>query len=275
MTVNISKNINEASSQYEKTFAVCSLVTNFEQYENMLASFEKNGFMNEQCEYFHIDNSNSNQYDAYSGLQKLINASNSKYVILCHQDIKLLEHDYNHLVKLLNELEEIDPKWAVAGNAGGFGFDRIRTCISDPYGFTGPHPDLPIAIDSLDENFIILKSDAHISPSQDITGFHFYGLDLCMQAKSKGYNAYVIGFLLHHYGAGTRDKIYYERLHAFEQKHRRLLKSRWATTPTTQIRLTSSWLGLHFARTVRFGYYIWKHIKYVARNPSKGITGKG
>ncbi len=273
MTDPISKNINDVTKEYEKTFAICSLVTNFQQYEDMLASFEKNGFMNGQCEFMHIDNSADNQYDAYTGLHKMIHACDSKYVILCHQDIKLLDHDFAHLVALLDELETVDPKWAVAGNAGGFGFDRIRTCISDPYGFTGPQPDLPIKIDSLDENFIILKASAQVSPSQDLKGFHFYGLDLCMQAKSRGYNAYVIGFLLHHYGSGTRDKIFYECLHAVEDKHRKLLKPRWATTTTTQIRLTSSWTGLRVSRVIRLGYYVWKHIRYVLKTAGKRISG--
>lgn len=274
MNSTVSKNVNDLALSYEKTFSICSLVTDFQQYERMLNSFEKNGFFNESVEFLHVDNSKENRFNGYSGLQHLINHAQGRYIVLCHQDVELMEHGFDHLLKLLEKLENADPKWAVAGNAGGFGFDRMRTCISDPYGFTGPKPDLPVKVDSLDENFIILKSSAQISPSQDLSGFHFYGLDLCMQAKSKGWNAYVIGFLLHHYGSGTRDKVYYERLHAFEHKHRKLLKPRWATTPTTQIRLTSSWLGLHFARVLRFGYYIWKHIKYVAKNPSKGITGK-
>ncbi len=95
--------------------------------------------------------------------------------------------------------------WAVAGNAG------VTDKLSFVLRITVPHgafhsPSLPQRVDILDENFLVIKSGTDISCSSELAGFHLYGTDLCLSARTKGYTCYVIDFHLTHFGAGKLDE---------------------------------------------------------------------
>ena len=68
-------------------YSICTLVNNMAEYEGMLASFKNKGFIDRNAEFLHINNIDSNQYDAYKGLNHMLNIARGAYVILCHQDI--------------------------------------------------------------------------------------------------------------------------------------------------------------------------------------------
>ena len=197
--------VNDKFYQYD--FSICTLVTRKNEYQDMLETFNDKGFTDKNSEFLYIDNSEINKADGYSGLNWFLAQSKGKYTIICHQDIRLEFDDIIKLQQCINEMNIIDPHWSVLGNAGGTcDFSKLHIRITHPYGENVKTSEFPIEVDSLDENFLVIKNGLNIGLSRDLQGFHFYGTDLCFQAKLQGYNAYVINFHLSHLSRGSMDK---------------------------------------------------------------------
>ena len=183
----------------------------------MKASFIEHGFTPKRAEFLQIDNSRGNSLDAYRGLGLLLEDSNGKYVILCHQDLLLLEDGADELEAQLSALDRGDPHWAVAGNSGLTADGRHVLHISDPHGDNQQRGALPERVQSLDENFLVVRRDAGIRPSEELSGFHLYGTDLCLQAQRAGRSAWVIDFHLRHLSPGRMDESFYREQANFER----------------------------------------------------------
>lgn len=197
------KNIVVNQSKY--TFSICTLVTNFIEYEEMVNSFKKAGFSDGNSEFNYIDNSNGNSEDAYSGLNKFLNLSNGEYIIICHQDVLLKYDNVEILQKCLQELDALDPDWAIVGNAGFNNFTEAYYRISDPHGENTKTGKLPSRVKSLDENFLVVKNEANLTLSHNLKGFHLYATDLVTIAYILGWNAYVVNFHLYHKSSGNDE----------------------------------------------------------------------
>ena len=226
-------------------YSICTLVTNKKQYKAMQQSFVKAGFNEKNSQFIYVDNS-SNKYDAYQGLNKLITASQAKYIILCHQDIELLYDKKAKLDQCLKQLDNRDPSWAVAGNAGGYDLEKLAICISDPHG-KFKRGKFPQKVDSLDENFILIKKSANLSLSYDLHGFHFYGSDICILANIRGLTCYVIDFHLHHHSGGNANEEFYRQRKKIIQKYNRAFKTKLILTTCTTFFISSSTLLSYFS----------------------------
>jgi hypothetical protein len=247
----------------EKRFSVCTLVTDWEQYRAMLATFQSQGFTTPDTEFLHLDNSVGNYSDGYSGLNLFLNTARGRHIIVCHQDVRLLENGRTVLEAKIAELEGLDPQWAVIGNAGGVKPGRLALRISDPHGENTRHGHFPVRVSALDENFIVVRRSANLALSRDLTGFHLYGTDLCLLADILGHRCYAIDFHLRHLSAGNADHRFHDARHALIAKYRRALRSRWAVSPSTSIftsacgflsAIMNSGLGRQFARR---WYQLW------------------
>ncbi len=221
-------------------FTICTLVTNPEQYSAMVESFTAQGFDPVNARYLYVDNTKSNAFDAYAGLNRMIAQSETPFIILCHQDLTLITAGFETLVARLAELEVLDPDWAVAGNAGATGKGRYAMHITSRDGRVTKLGVLPAKVESLDENFIILKRAACLGFSKDLNGFHLYGTDIVIQARLRGYASYVIDFHLHHHGEGRMDQSFFECQMALETKYSRLFRSRYFQGVCRRILLTPS-----------------------------------
>lgn len=240
----------EAAPAGKPRYAIASLVSNRAQYESMLASFRAGGFSDSDCEYLFVDNTGPLQTGAYQGLNALLNAAHAPYVILCHQDVRLLEDGRIALDKRLSELSHRDPAWALTGNAGGIGPGRLAVRISDPHGKNQRAGNLPARVTSLDENFIVVRRDARLGFSRDLEGFHFYGADICLHAAQMGYAAYVIDFHLEHLSPGKKGPDFAVSEAAFREKWSRALSPRWIQTTCSLVRLTGAPAGGLFGRLI-------------------------
>lgn len=194
-----------------KLFHICTIANKLEQYEEMKISFIEAGFDENKCRYSLFDNSKGNIHDPYETLNKILLTTIEPYIIFCHQDVLLNQgHGFNQLVKVLEELDKLDPNWAVAGNAGvNNNYEKVFR-ITEPRGLLIWCGDFPQQVHSLDENFLVIKRYANISCSTELKGFHYYATDLCLNAILKGYSCYVIDFHLTHLSIGNINQAFWD-----------------------------------------------------------------
>lgn len=226
------------------TFTIGTLVNDVDSYRLMRQSFVAGGFAADECEYLAVDNTGSDQTSAYEGLTRMLAAARGRYVVLCHQDVRLLAEGRCDLERRLDELETRDPAWAVAGNAGGIAPGRLALRITDPHGSDRRVGTLPARVASLDENFIVVKRSARLGFSRDLSGFHLYGADICLVADVLGYSSYVIDFHLAHLSPGNKHSAaFQEAERAFHAKWSKALRSRFVQTTCALLGLSGGWFG--------------------------------
>ena len=224
-------------------YSICTLVTQNDEYAEMVASFQNSGF-DSDCEFLYIDNSKYNEFDAFEAYNLFLKQARGDFIVLCHQDVLLLKDDREALTARLRELETVAPDWAVASNAGGTGFGRRLARISDPHGQDQRRGPFPCRVTAVDENFIVVRGIAQLSLSRDLNGFHLYGADLCIIADVLGWTAWVIDFHLRHKSGGTVGDALHRSRAALVAKYRRAFRTRWITTPCTQFLLSGAKLPL-------------------------------
>lgn len=221
-------------------YSICTFVTRPSQYQEMVASFADHGFSDDDCEYLYIDNSEGNALDAYEGANLFLDRAQGETIILCHQDVLLLKDGRAELDAALAHLSTVAPDWALCGNAGGVSPGHLALRISDPHGEDQRRESLPARVQSLDENFIVVRKSANLALSRDLKGFHLYGTELCVVAGVLGHSAHVIDFHLRHLSPGRKDAAFHQARWAMVQKYRRALRHRVVKTPSTVLVLGAS-----------------------------------
>lgn len=209
------------------------------QFANMVTHLEAAGFRAAGAQLMAIDNSAGNKADCFDGIRAFLAHAQANIVVILHQDVEVIE-DHGALLSALDALPE---DWAVAGNVGYLDPERQVGRITDPYREDGRMGDLPARVTSLDENFIVLRRDRGVSPSWDLHGFHFYGTDLCLQARFKGCTAWVIDYHVRHLSRGKVSESFYVARAAFEAKYGKLLKTERLRTPSAML-LFGAWAPL-------------------------------
>lgn len=196
--------------EFSKRFSFCTLVTRYDEYLEMVDSAKQAGFSGPDVEFLYFDNKQSNQYDGYSGINKAIRMARGEYLLFCHQDILFKFDNRKKLEKLLIELNDTYPEWAIAGNAGKDKNGRVHMVISEPDKPNIRQGYIPSEVISLDENFLIINRKNNIACTTIFKGFHLYGVDLCENARRLGLKSYVIDFHLLHKSSGKVDPSYEE-----------------------------------------------------------------
>ncbi|MBF7688992.1 glycosyltransferase family protein [Acinetobacter rathckeae] len=191
-------------NQSTKLFCFCTLVTRFDEYQEMVESAKQAGFTD--AEFYYFDNKNNNSFDGFSGINYAINQCTAKYLIFCHQDILFNFDRKDHLLNKIAELDKVDPNWAVIGNAGRTAKGKLIARITDPHADNQSYGPFPSEVMSVDENFMIINMKHNLSCSTQMKGFHLYGLDLCQNAQFLGLKSYVIDFHLLHKSKGNIDQ---------------------------------------------------------------------
>ncbi len=232
-------------------FSICTLVTEHQQYADMVNSYLDAGFVTEHCEFLYQDNTKSNQLDAYEGLNLFLRTARGRYVILCHQDLLLHDDGISRLREIIEEMNDLDEHWAVLGNAGGAEPGKLAIRITDPFhGENARVGRFPVRTRSLDENFLLVKASSNLSLSRDIGGFHLYGTDLCLIADILGYRSYAVDFHLRHIGGEAMKDLKKNASSAvtgfdatkrrFINKYRRAFRSRWIQTTCATLYISCS-----------------------------------
>lgn len=240
---------------YPYEFSICTLVTRKDEYAEMMASFIAGGFTKDVCEYLYIDNSESCQYEAFQGLNLFLQKAQGKYVILCHQDILLQNHGIDDLRRCIAQMDDIDPKWGVLGNAGGVNLKWRARHITSLSGEIHKETLLPLQVMSVDENWMVVKNEANLALSSDLKGFHMYGPDLCLIAEVLGYQSYVVDFNLLHKSEGNADASFYKLRRELIWKYQRAFRSRFMSTTITRLYIS----GCHWSSLIwntRLGLFL-------------------
>lgn len=227
-------------NQFDNEIDFFTLVTKYEEYFEMIKSAEKSGFNKEDINFFYFDNSDSNNFDGFSACNYALKFSKAKYIIFCHQDILFNFDTYVRLTNCINELNNIDPLWGVAGNAGVSKFGELKLRITDPHGSNQKKGNFPEQVISLDENFLIFNNKYNLSCTNYLKGFHMYGLDLCTNAISLGLNCYVIDFHLTHKSGGKVDNSFILSRKRFISGVKKRLGIKYFATTCTDFFVTSN-----------------------------------
>ena len=213
-------------------FSVCALVQSQDRHERLVASFSRRGFSPETTEHLAADNRNGNRFDGYSWQRALLTRARGRYVIFCHDDVELIDQGQDDLLARLDDLTALDPGWSLAGIAGGRFRPKAHTRqmlsfhISDIYGQDRRRGAMPARVETLDECFIVMRRSRPVLPSLDLSGFHFYGPDLCLQAELQGGSAWAVDFHLRHHGRGTKGPSFADCRARFVAKYARIFPGR-------------------------------------------------
>jgi hypothetical protein len=235
-----AESVTSRASEARPRFSICTLVTRPSEYAEMVESFVSHGFSPADCEYLYIDNSESNRFDAYRGYNLFLSEARGDFIVLCHQDILLLEDGRAELEQRLDELMAHDPEWALCGNAGGVSFARLAIHISDRFADNQLFGRFPARATALDEDFIVIRREANLAVSHNLSGFNFYGADLCIVADILGRSAWVIDFHLRHKGLFKTSTSFYRQRKDVARKYQKAFRSRWIVTTVTYFFVSGS-----------------------------------
>ncbi|MFP4043452.1 MAG: hypothetical protein ACLFTP_02610 [Rhodosalinus sp.] len=235
----------------ELSFSVCTLVASEAKYERMLASFARLGFDASNTEFLALDNRDANRFEGYGALRAVFPACRGEYILFTHDDIELVDQGAEELLDVLRALEDRDPLWTVAGNAGWSAgrSEQLVLHLSDPHG-THRMEGGPVEVQSLDENFLVLPRRRMTFPSLDLEGYHLFGTDLCLQGRAAGGRAYVVPFFLHHHSGGSDSPAFRIGLDRFSTKYAHLSLPARIRAPATHVYIGATGQALQAVDTV-------------------------
>src|SRR5688572_17177634 len=93
-------------------YSICTLASRPDEYAEMVESFLTAGFDENTCEFLYADNSEGNEFEAYSGINRFLREAKGEYVIICHQDVLISLDDRRKLEEQISKVTLLDPKWA-------------------------------------------------------------------------------------------------------------------------------------------------------------------
>lgn len=126
-----------------------------------------------------------------------IAATKAGIMIFAHQDMFLPGGWLPKLQRTIESLEQTDPHWGVLGMFGvtstgqGEGYvysTGLRRLLGTD--FAGARP-----VETLDEIVLVFRRDAGLAFDQQMSGFHLYGADICLQARNRGLTNYAFSAL--------------------------------------------------------------------------------
>ena len=129
-----------------------------------------------------------------------IDEAQSDVLVFVHQDVYLPEHWFDEVANAIRALEDDGVRWGVLGcfgsrrDANG-GLGRVFTTGR---GLHGNVIHCPEPVETLDEIVLITRKSSGPMFDPNLPHFHMYGVDLCLQARSRGMTNYAIpAFCVH------------------------------------------------------------------------------
>jgi hypothetical protein len=194
-------------------FSFCALCRNKETLKRIKNEAQK--IFPIETEYLLIDNSKI-RTDCYNAIREFLKNDKSDLIIISHDDITFKGLNYNKLLNNINDIIKYDNDAILFGVAGcnrdqkGVG----HFCDGNIEHFWG-FPDRG-KVTSLDEVFLIVRKNQGLNVSDSLSGFHFYGTDLCINAEKLGKSSYAIDFPITHASEGKIDSTFFKARDEFE-----------------------------------------------------------
>lgn len=159
-----------------------------------------------------------NQYSASNALNVGIDVARTDILVFAHQDVCLLDEWFDHLETTINSLGN---DWGVIGAAGialeygikdigcwGGALKKDTVAIGAVWGSDKNLDELPYwsgerrttKVHCVDECLLVLNRPLGLRFDPVFTGFHFYGVDVCLQARAAAYPVYGAYLPIIHYG---------------------------------------------------------------------------
>jgi arylsulfatase A-like enzyme len=153
-------------------------------------------FQSENVQWLFVDNRHNRAYTSISKLYaSAARRARGEWLCFLHQDVFLPPAWESQMIA---SLIEIGAKAGVVGVAGraprspGVPDPLNIGHWSDPHKYHEPTVPLPAEVQILDELLMIVRADSGVTFDPDLPGFHCYGADLCLTARSKGMKSYVV-----------------------------------------------------------------------------------
>lgn len=222
-------------------FSIVCIVSRPEIFESCLLRSINDNRRNHDIEIIPILNEN-NQYSASNALNIGLDVARSDTIIFAHQDVRLL---YSWFDQLTDVIDQLPDDYGIIGSAGiasrntradigrwggalnvdtvavGSVWHTDESLNQVPY-WDGSKELSPIHC--ADECLLVLNKRIGLRFDSMFTGFHFYGVDLCLQARAAAYTVYGAYLPIVHYGkysaSFTGDNKYWVYLRFLHNKWR-------------------------------------------------------
>lgn len=194
-------------------FTIVTLAYNYENYCQMLKSLEHQDG-DHTIEIIGIPNYHGVYDSIFKAYNNATDVASGKYIIYCHDDIEVTSNFLNRIKANINEFDAKGVKWGVLGPAGiMINTHRSAFYLLDEQGkkfkdtkkmINADDPN--IEVESLDELCLITQKSNDLRFSEkEMTGFHFYGIDICKQGVLKGLRTFAIDAYCHHKSDGSKN----------------------------------------------------------------------
>lgn len=208
----------------ENNFAILVCFNNKETYEQLVGS------LGENIEIHSVSNEN-NTYTIPEAYNILVERTNATHLVFIHQDVIVPNGWLKILEDQITILEQTDRHWGVAGVMGVKENGLFAGHIIDPHTNT-KLGKLPCRVATLDEVCLIIRKESGLKFDEQLGGYHFYGADICVQARTRGLCCYAIDAPLRHLSGGTVDETFWKMAKKFSEKWK-MTKTAGDTIETT------------------------------------------
>ncbi|MCS7316937.1 MAG: glycosyltransferase family protein [Candidatus Dojkabacteria bacterium] len=203
-------------------FTLVILVNNKEIYLNELKSLQ-NQLFSENIEIISLLNFDNHFTNCSQPLNYGINLSSGKYILICHQDLLFPNFMWLEKIKyfIVCKLKRIN--WGVLGIAGILNennFLKPIIYLHDQKNLNSKSQKYYdfYEVDTLDELCLIIKNNNILYFDENIIDhFHFYGVDICLEAKRRKMKNFAINAECIHLSDGTSNFLHNNHYEKFKE----------------------------------------------------------
>ena len=211
--------------------SIICVYNNVDQYEKMLASLDCQSL---SIQVIGLDNRGGRWTSAASAYRKGIAEAEAPVLLFSHQDIVFTDNTFleEFFSRASSNTNEIIGVAGAVSTCNGRGRHVISGMYQGSRLWRHHSAERPMAVETLDEclfgcNVEVFNEIAF--DEQTCNGWHFYAVDLCLQAQLAGIGVTVIPANVIHESGGTRDASYYLAQEKIKAKY----CSRLDVIPTT------------------------------------------